>query len=246
MTSQAPSPQRFIGLDIHKHYLVAVGVDAHQEQVFGPRRVQLSHLDGFIRKGRSLPRDVSDGDLAALFACIDQPRDRAMFTLMVRCGLRVGEVHSLSMPDLSLTPSPGMLPRLWIHGKGSIERVAYLSPQAYSALVSWLAVRPAGQSRAVFLNMFGRRISVTGIQDRLAKYCRLAGLWVTCHQLRHTFGRHLTEAHVPVTTIQVLMGHARIRSTEVYLHISNTQVQAEYELAMTAINQRMTLLGSTP
>jgi len=62
-------------------------------------------------------------------------------------------------------------------------------------------------------------------------------LWVTCHQFRHTLGRHLTEVRVPVTSIQRLFGHARLRSTEVYLHISDTQVQADYEAAMQVITQ---------
>jgi site-specific recombinase XerD len=64
-------------------------------------------------------------------------------------------------------------------------------------------------------------------------------LWITCHQLRHTFGRHLTEARVPLTTIQRLLGHARLRTTEVYLHISDSQVQADYETAMREVDRRL-------
>jgi site-specific recombinase XerD len=66
-------------------------------------------------------------------------------------------------------------------------------------------------------------------------------MWVTCHQFRHTFGRHLVEARVPVTTIQKLMGHARLRTTEVYLHISDKQVQADYESAMQHVMERLSL-----
>jgi site-specific recombinase XerD len=84
-------------------------------------------------------------------------------------------------------------------------------------------------------------MSVTGIQDRLAGYCHKAGLWVTCHQFRHTFGRHLTEAHVPVTSMQRLFGHARLKSTEVYLHISDAQAQADYQAAMNEVMQLLPL-----
>lgn len=70
----------------------------------------------FIRQGTRLPRDIPDPALEKLFAVITGPRDRAMFLLMLRCGLRVGEVRSLSLPDLYLEPSFGSLPRLWLHG----------------------------------------------------------------------------------------------------------------------------------
>ena len=197
----------------------------------------------FIRLGQQLPRDVQDPDLEKLFAAISGPRDRAMFLLMLRCGLRVGEVRRLSLGDLYLEPAFGSLPRLWLHGKGGAQRVVYLSAQPLSALQIWLAIRPQVQDPAVFLNRFGRRMSVTGIQKRLMKSCREAGIWVTCHQLRHTFGRHLTEAGVPVTTIQRLLGHVRLRTTEIYLHISDSQVQADYETAMQAVIRRLPLGG---
>jgi site-specific recombinase XerC len=160
---------------------------------------------------------------------------------MLRCGLRVGEVRNLSLEDLYLHSNPGSLPRLWLHGKGSKERVVYLSAQAMAVLEAWLKVRPEGMEQAVFINRFGKRLTVTGIQLQLATYCQRAGMWVTCHQFRHTFGRHLVEARVPVTTIQKLMGHARLRTTEIYLHISDKQVQADYEAAMQQIMERLSL-----
>jgi site-specific recombinase XerC len=196
----------------------------------------------FIRPGEKLPRDVEDRIIETLFAQITNVRDRAMFLLMLRCGLRVGEVRNLSMGDLYLEPASGSLPRLWLHGKGSYQRVAYLSSQPLAALKLWLANRPAEtREEAVFLNRFGKRMSVTGIQDRLAGYCHKTGLWVTCHQFRHTFGRHLTEAHVPVTSMQRLFGHARLKSTEVYLHISDAQAQADYQAAMNEIMRELPL-----
>ncbi len=155
-----------------------------------------------------------------------------MFLLMLRCGLRVGEVRNLSLNDMYLYSITGGLPRLWLRGKGNRERVAYLSSEAMSALEAWLEIRLNGNDQAIFLNRSGKRLTVTGIQWQLASYCQRAGVWITCHQLRHTFGRHLVEMRVPVTTIQKLMGHARIRTTEVYLHISDQQVQADYEVAM--------------
>jgi len=200
----------------------------------------------FIRQGQRLPRDVQDTDLDKLFAVITSPRDRAMFLLMLRCGLRVGEVRNLSLGDLYLQPTPGSLPRAWLHGKNGAERVVYLSAQPLAALRLWLEARPASAAPAVFVNRFGQRLTVTGIQDRLARYCHQAGVWITCHQFRHTFGRDLAEARVPVTSIQRLLGHARLRTTEIYIHISDRQVQADYEAAMKQIVQRLPLNGATP
>ena len=86
-------------------------------------------------------------------------------------------------------------------------------------------------------------MEVQRIQHRLAQYCRQAGVRISCHQLRHSFGRHLVEAGVPVTSIQRLLGHVRIRTTETYLHISDRQVQNDYEAAMEQISQRLSLGG---
>jgi site-specific recombinase XerD len=195
----------------------------------------------FIRQGQRLPRDVQDTDLERLFSVIESSRDRAIFLFMLRCGLRVGEVRNLSLDDLYLYSLSGSLPRLWLRGKGGKERVVYLSSQAMTALEAWLKVRPQGEDPAVFVNRYGKRLTVTGIQLQLAAYCQKAGVWITCHQFRHTFGRHMIEAHVPVTTIQKLMGHSHLRTTETYLHISDKQVQADYEAAMQKVMERLSL-----
>jgi site-specific recombinase XerD len=190
--------------------------------------------------GKPLPRDARDEEVAQLFSIIQQPRDQTMFLMMLRCGLRVSEVRNLSLTDLYLHSAIGRLPRMIVHGKGDVQRTAYLSSQTVRSLMVWLTHRPTATSQALFLNKYNQRLTVSGIQDRLARYCRQAGIWITCHQLRHTFGRHLTEAQVPVTSIQKLLGHAQLRSTEVYMHISDPKVQQDYETAMSLILKRST------
>jgi site-specific recombinase XerD len=197
----------------------------------------------YIHQGQRLPRDAQDADVERLFAVMHDRRDRAMFLLMLRCGLRVGEVRNLSMDDLYLKPSTASLPRLWLHGKRGTQRVVYLSHQVLDALNAWLDVRPDTESQAVFLNRSKGRFSVTGIQLRIAHYSREAGVWITCHQLRHTFGRHMTEARMPLTSIQRLLGHVRLRTTQLYLHISDPQVQADYEAATEQVMERLALDG---
>lgn len=199
----------------------------------------------FVRLGRRLPRDLADADLERFFAVVDSARDRAMFLLMLRCGLRIEEVHNLSLTDLYLQAGLARLPRLWLNGKNSKQRVVYLSAQALAALETWLAQRPASPDPAVFLNRSGGRLSISGIQKRLAFYRHQAGLVLRSHQFRHTFGRHLVEAGVPVTTIQRLLGHARLRTTELYIHVSDGQVQADYQAAMERLAQRLGPAGGS-
>ena len=212
------------------HFLDVESEDAPPNPVL-PKR----HL---VQKGRHLPRDAQDADIARLFAVIESVRDRAMYLLMLRCGLRVAEVRDLSMGDLYLQPTPGSLPRLRLRGKNDAQRVVYLSTQALAALQAWLEVRPKVTDDAVFLSHFKTRLKVNSIQVALGRYCRKAGVWITCHQLRHTFARHLVEAGMPATTLQQLLGHQRIRTTQLYIHISNRKVQADYEAAMAQVMEQ--------
>jgi site-specific recombinase XerD len=197
----------------------------------------------FIRQGKRLPRDIEERDIEQLFSVIHSVRDRSMFLLMLRCGLRVSEVHHLSLGDLYIHPTPGSLPRLWLRGKNGSQRVAYLSTQAFAALQDWLEVRPDVADAALYVSRFGTRLKINTIQVILARYCRKAGVWITCHQLRHTFARQLTDAGMPVTSLQQLLGHARIRTTQVYMHVSNRKVQADFQAAVAQIMQRLSPVG---
>jgi site-specific recombinase XerC len=221
--------RRLAALRRFYHFLSLESDDAPPNPVVSRRH--------FVRRGRRLPRDARDGDVDKLLTVITAPRDRAMVLIMLRSGLRVGEVQRLARNDLCLEPLPSGLPHVRVHGKGDIWRTVYLSPQVVAALRDWLAVRPAVEDPALFLSRYGTCLSVDGIQERLAHYCRQAGVWITCHQLRHTFGRHSVEAGMPVTSIQRLLGHHRLRTTQTYLYLSNWQVLAEYDAAMARVSR---------
>ena len=185
----------------------------------------------FLRKPQPLPRDASEEQIRILFSHIHSPRDRAMFTLMLECGLRVGEIHNLSLEDV-LSEGP---PRLRIHGKGDQYRIDYLPPPAWEALQSWLTSRPVRKDRAAFISEHGKRLSVSGIQFILKGYCRKAGVHVTCHQFRHAFGRRMAEARLPVTTLQKLFGHRSPRTTQRYIHLLNPFLRDEYDRAIVRV-----------
>lgn len=182
-----------------------------------------------LRAPRRLPRAVPEADLHAFFDVIEDVRDQAIFLLMLRCGLRISEVAGLQLQDLYLHEAQ---PRLQIMGKNSKERSVYLSSQAEAALRRYLAERAEVDHTAVFLNYRHEPLAAIGIQKRLERYRKAAGVHLTAHQLRHNFANDLVCADVPVTSIQQLMGHAWIATTETYLAANNPKVKADFYAAV--------------
>ncbi len=181
-----------------------------------------------LREAQRLPRPVQQEDLRRFFAVIQSPRDRAMFLLMLRCGLRISEVACLRLNDLYLSEP---CPRLVAHGKGSRERSVYLSPQAERALKAYLAERPPVACEFVFLSYQLHGLSTTAIHKRLMGYRAQAGVQLTAHRLRHSFANDLLSADAPVTTIQKLLGHRWLETTQIYVAANDRQVQADYYAA---------------
>ena len=154
----------------------------HEESVQIANPVKRGYV---LKLSRPLPRYLRDEEIPRLFAVIDQKRDRAIFMLMLRCGLRVEEVAQLTLRALDLPRS-----QLFVyHGKGGKDRMVYLSHDAQQALVEYLKSRSFYRAQRLFLVDKGRckghPISVRGIQKRMEYYARKAGLKVCSHQLRH-------------------------------------------------------------
>ena len=181
---------------------------------------------------RPLPRDLSDEQVERLGAVIREPRDRAWFALLLRAGLRVGEVVTLQMADLLAPPQADRPARLRVCGKGRQERVVLLTADAWAVLEAWLAVRPVSDQPAVFLNERGRPLTANGLEWLLHGYGEQAGVAVTPHQLRHTFARQATEAGMPVTSLGKLLGHAQVSTTQVYTAGADPTLAQAYQMAM--------------
>jgi site-specific recombinase XerD len=187
---------------------------------------------------RGLPRHLKDAQIDILFVNLKGRRDRAMFTLMLRCGLRVEEVAHLALGDIDLK-------RRTLHiqdGKGAKDRIVYISNDALHALLDYLRVRPANKVKKVFLvekgPLTGQPISVRGIQKRMEYYARKTKLRISCHHLRHTMATQMLNADTDLSTIQDLLGHNSIRTTQRYCRVSNLKVQRDYYKAMEVIMQR--------
>ena len=179
-----------------------------------------------------LPKYLKDEEVHRFFTLIKNRRDRAMFMIMLRCGLRVEEVANLTVRVIDLPRSQLIV----LNGKGAKDRVVYISNDAREALHGYLKSRSSSRVRKLFLvekgSFKGRPISVRGIQRRMEYCAEQSGVKVSCHQLRHTMATQLLNADADLVTIQDLLGHTRIRTTQRYCRVSNLKVQRDYHKAM--------------
>lgn len=187
---------------------------------------------------RPLPRHLKDEQIELFFHTLKGQRDRAMFMLMLRCGLRVEEVAQLSLGNIDIRRRMLLIQ----DGKGAKDRIVYLSNDASAALLEYIRVRPSQRVKKVFLVEkgvhSGQPLSVRGIQKRMEYYARKTNLRISCHHLRHTMATQMLNADVDLSTIQDLLGHNSIRTTQKYCRVSNLKVQRAYHKAMEVIMQR--------
>lgn len=194
-----------------------------------------------VRLPKPLPRFLRDDQVELFLDIVKSQRDRAMFILMLRCGLRVEEVANLTMEVLDFRRL-----QIFVHnGKGNKDRVVYMSKDTHNALVDYLEVRAPSRAKKIFLvdkgTCKGKSISVRGIQKRIEYYAKKSGLKISCHQLRHTMATQLLNADADLVTIQDLLGHSRIKTTQRYCKVSNLKVQRDYHKAMDAVMERASL-----
>jgi integrase/recombinase XerC len=200
-------------------------------EVSPARRIKAPKLPSILP--RAVPIDET-------FALMDAPeakavlglRDRAMLELAYGAGLRVSELCGLDLD--SVDRSSGIVRVL---GKGNKERLVPVNPQALEALDAYLARRPEltkkKPTQALFLNFRGGRLTTRSVERHLGKHALKAGLsrHVTPHQLRHSFATHLLAGGADIRSIQELLGHSSLSTTQRYTHVSFEQLQAVYDKA---------------
>jgi integrase/recombinase XerC len=184
---------------------------------------------------KRLPRYLKPEEVEALLQAPDLStplgqRDRAVIELLYAAGVRLSELVSLNLSDLSLDTG-----QMVVWGKGGKERVVLLGVPAIRALRAYLGdgrakLRRQRATDALFLNRFGGRLSRRSIGLILDKYSKLAGLWrkVTPHLLRHTFATHMLEGGAGLRVVQELLGHAQPTTTEIYTHVTPSRLREVY------------------
>ena len=191
------------------------------------------------RKQRKLPHFLSTDEIAKLLAAPNTGealglRDRAILETTYSAGLRVSELVSMNDDDLDFA---GGLTR--IRGKGRVERLAPLGSFAIRALQRWLKKRSLAvdqrgdEGTPVFVNRFGRRLSSRSVARMLEKYLKVTGLdtRTTPHTLRHSFATHLVDRGADIRSVQELLGHKSLITTQIYTHLSTANLRATYEKA---------------
>lgn len=171
-----------------------------------------------------LPVYLSAGELNQLLASAgDNPRDKAVLTLLAMTGIRLSELAALDLEHIYLNNGTGSVR---VFGKGSKERILPLNRVAIKALQGYLNCRPGVATNALFVSRQKRRLIGYAVQQVLKKYVLLAGIKkITPHSLRHTFATLLMGEGISLREIQVLMGHENISSTAIYTHCNPAGLQ---------------------
>ncbi len=181
-----------------------------------------------------LPRAIDPGDLKQLLPVIDNVRDQALLLLLLRTGMRIGELLNTKVHDLDLNNH-----RILIYQaeKTGVGRVVYYSDDANEALLSWLRVRNTFKEN-LFYGQGDKPLSYEAARCMFNKYLEKAGLsysGYTLHCLRHTFATDLLNARMPLECLRVLLGHTSLEVTRIYARLTDKTREEEYFTAMERI-----------
>lgn len=176
---------------------------------------------------KSLPSYLTLEESQRLLQAVDgrnKTRDYCILCLFLNCGLRISEMVGLNLADIRKD-------HLLIHGKGSKERIVYLNKASAEALDNWLEERKhiqTSDTSAVFLSTRRKRLSVDSVQLMVRNTLLRAGLdasRISPHKLRHTAATLMLQNGVDVRTLQEVLGHENLNTTQIYTHIGNTELK---------------------
>lgn len=189
------------------------------------------------RAGRKLPHFLTTQQVTELLEAppADEPmglRDRAMLEVMYSGGLRVAELVALNIEDWDRDTDV-----LRVFGKGKKERMSPVGSYAAAALERWFSFRQpspdgsASDQKAMFLNRFGKRLTTRSVGRMLEKHIKQAGLdsITSPHTLRHSFATHLLDGGADLRSVQELLGHKSLTTTQIYTHVSTKRLKETYE-----------------
>lgn len=161
-------------------------------------------------------------------------RDRAMLEVMYSTGVRVSELVDLNLDDVNFDSGV-----LRVRGKGRKQRTSPVGPTALSAIRRYLDLRRADSRNAafhphaLFINKHGQRISTRSVRRKLDKYLTQCGLdpSISPHTLRHTFATHMLNSGADLRSVQELLGHQSLSTTQIYTHLTTPRLKAAYDEA---------------
>ena len=187
-----------------------------------------------IKLPDQLPRAIDAADIRQLLSVIDHVRNRALILLLLRTGMRIGELLSTKVHDVDLSNQ-----RILIYqaDKTGLGRVVYFSGDAHTALLSWLKARNTFKEMLFYAQ--GRQsLGYEAARSMFNKYLQKAGLGFsgyTLHCLRHTYATELLNARIPLECLRVLLGHTNLEVTRRYARLSDKTREEEYFTAMESI-----------
>ncbi|HUU58212.1 MAG TPA: tyrosine recombinase XerC [Phycisphaerae bacterium] len=189
------------------------------------------------RQDKRLPACLDVEEVAALLGAPDLAtfpgvRDRAVLETIYSAGLRISELVGLNLEDLDEFSEV-----IRVRGKGKKERLVPLGGKALAAIDVYLTQRRAAfgkqQSGPLFLNRFGNRMSDRSVRRNFEKYLQICGITqhVSPHTLRHSFATHMLNAGADLRSVQEMLGHASLSSTQIYTHLTTTRLKEVYDRA---------------
>lgn len=179
------------------------------------------------RAKKSLPRYLNIDESVQLLASIsgdNQERDYCVFTLFLNCGIRISELVGLNINDINGD-------QIRVLGKGNKERMLYLNDACKQAISDWLVVREMSQTsgeNALFITRKKTRFSTAGIHNMVKKRLAASGLdssQFSSHKLRHTAATLMLQNGVDVRTLQEVLGHEHLNTTQIYTHVGNDDLR---------------------
>ena len=155
-------------------------------------------------------------------------RNKAILETFYSTGMRISEAVSLNIDDVDFISGT-----LKVMGKGKKERLVPIGDHAMSALRYYLENRKKKQEQALFLNKNGKRITDRGVRGVMSRYVRLASIkeGVSVHTLRHSFATHLLNHGADLRSVQELLGHANLSTTQIYTHLTTEKLKSVYDKA---------------
>ncbi|MBX9877131.1 MAG: tyrosine recombinase XerD [Candidatus Obscuribacterales bacterium] len=193
-------------------------------------------LDGFQNphKAKRLPQTLSPQEVAIMIEAADNSRDRLIMELLYGCGLRVSELTSLKISDLDL--KQGLLK---CFGKGSKERLVPMGQPAMKAIEEYLTENPH-KTGSLLRSRENKKLSRLVVWQVVKRLAEKAGIQksLSPHTLRHSFATHLLENGADLRSVQELLGHANVVTTQLYTHISRSHLRKVYEQAQNSYRQQ--------